>query len=86
MSLKDISYLELWQTLCSVVQNHLCNVGRRHHEEQFCGIILNLDQWFRRCRFKTFLIWSSGGPFVQQSGTIRAILVKVMRNNSLKLF
>ena len=34
-------------------QNHLCNVGRRHHEEQFCEIILNLDLWFRRrCRLK----------------------------------
>ena len=32
---KDISYVELWQPLCSVEQNHLCNFGRRHHEEQF---------------------------------------------------
>ena len=33
-----------------------CNVGRRHHEEQFCEIILNLDQWFmRRCHLKDFL-------------------------------
>ena len=32
-------------------------------------------------------IWSSGGPFVQWSGTIYAILVKsIMRNNSVKLF
>ena len=31
MSLKDISYLELWQSLCSVKQDHLCNFGRRHH-------------------------------------------------------
>ena len=34
-----------------------------------------------------FLIWSSGGPFVQRSGTICAILVKdIIRNNSVKLF
>ena len=45
MSLKDNSYLELWQPLCAVKRNHLCNFGRRHHEEQFCEIILNLDQW-----------------------------------------
>ena len=45
---KDISYLELWQPFCSVKQNHLCNCGRRHHEEQFYKIILNLDHWFRR--------------------------------------
>ena len=44
MLLKDISYLELWQPLCSVQGNHLCNFGRRHHKEQFCEIILNLDQ------------------------------------------
>ena len=41
----------------------------------------------RRCCFKIFLIWTSGGPFVQRSGTICAILVEgIMRNNSLKLF
>ena len=28
MLLKDISYLELWQPLCSVDQNHMCNFGR----------------------------------------------------------
>ena len=42
MSFKDISYLELWQPLCSVDWNHLCNFGRQHHEEQSCEI-LNLD-------------------------------------------
>ena len=37
-------------------------LGRVHHEEQFCDIILNLDQWFRRCHLKTFLFLSSGQP------------------------
>ena len=57
-------------------------------EEQFCEIILNLDQWFkRRCRLKIFLILSSGGPFIQQSRTVCAILVEgIMRNNSVNLF
>ena len=88
MSVKDISYLELWQPLCSEEQNHLCNFGRRHHEDQFCDIISNLDLWFRRrCRLKIYLIWSSGGPFVQWSGTICIILIKgILRNNSVKLF
>ena len=63
---KDISYLELWQPLCSAEWNHLCNFGRWHHEEQFCEIILNLDQWRRSC-LKIFLIWSSGSPFVLRS-------------------
>ena len=31
------------------------------HEEHFCGIILNLDQWFmKRSRLKIFLIYSFG--------------------------
>ena len=34
MPLKDISYLELWQHLRSFERNHLCNFGRRHHEEK----------------------------------------------------
>ena len=35
---------------------------------------------------KQILIWSSGGPFVQRSGTICAILFKgIIRNNSVKL-
>ena len=71
MSFKEISYLEPWQPLCSAKQIHLCDLGRRYFEEQFCEIILNLDQSFkRRCCFNIFLIWSSGGPFVQWSGTI----------------
>ena len=57
MLFKDICYLELWQSLCSVEQNHLCNFGRGYYEEQFFEIILNLDQWLRRkCRLKIFLI------------------------------
>ena len=34
----------------------ICKILVEHHEEQFCKIILNLGQWFRRrCRFKYFL-------------------------------
>ena len=64
MSFKDISYLELLWPLCSVDRNYLCNFGRKHHEEQFCELILNSDKWFRRiCRSNVFLIWSSGSNF-----------------------
>ena len=57
MLFKDISCLELWEPICSVAQNHLCNFGRVHHEEPLCEIFLNLDQWIRkRCRLKTLLI------------------------------
>ena len=84
MSFKDISYLELWQPLCSVDCNHLCNIGRRHHEEQSCEISLNLDQWFRRkYRLKVFLFWSSGSPYVQRSVIICAIKVKGIKTNNL---
>ena len=87
MRFTDISYLELWLPFCSAEWNHLCNFGRRHHEEQFCEIILNFDQWFKRCSLKILLISSSDRPLVQLSGTICAILVKgIMRNNSVKLF
>ena len=59
MSFKDISYLELWQPLFWLSRTFLCNFGRVHHEEQFCEIVLNLDQRFRKkCHFKTFLIES----------------------------
>ena len=33
MSSKDISYLELWRSLCSVEMNHLCNISGGYHEE-----------------------------------------------------
>ena len=57
MRFKDISYLELWRPFCSTEWNHLYNFGRRHHEEQFCEIISNLVQWFkRRCRLKIFYL------------------------------
>ena len=74
MPFKGISYLALWQPLCSAERNHLCNFGRGYQEKQFCEIILNLGQWFRRMSFKRFLIWSSGDPPVQWSETIYAIL------------
>ena len=58
------------------------------YEEQFCEIILNLDQWFwRNCRSKAFLIWISGSPFVQHSVTICANLLEgIKRNNSVNYF
>ena len=68
MSLKDISYLELQKPLCPVKRNHLCNFGRRCHDQQFCEIILNLDQ----CQLKDFLsgalaalVFGGAEPFMQ---------------------
>ena len=85
--LNDTSYLELRQPLCSKERNHLCNCFRRHHEEQFRNIILDLDQWFMRRCLKKFPIWSSCVLFFQQSKTVCVILIEgIMRNNSAKLF
>ena len=64
MPFKGISYLELWQPHCLAECNYLCNFGRVYNEEQFCEIILNLGQWFRRCRLKDVL-----------SGALAALLV-----------
>ena len=72
MHFKDISYLELWRPFCSAEWNHLCNFGRGYYEEQFCEIILNLGQWFRRCCLKDFLsgalatlLFGGAEPFMQ---------------------
>ena len=72
MSYKDISYLPLWWPSCSAGQNHLRNFDVGYQEEQFCGIIINLNQLFRRCHLKKFLSGALAGllfngvePFVQ---------------------
>ena len=57
MSFKVISYLALWWpllqwsgTVCAILVEGIMQ------EEQFCEIILILDQWFRRiCHLKYFL-------------------------------
>ena len=83
MLFTNISYLELWQTFYTRSKTILFNIGRGYHVEQFCEIILNLDQWFKKkYSLKIFLIWSFGSPFF--SG---AILVEgIIRNNAVKLF
>ena len=83
MSFKGISYQELWQPLD---WNHLCNIGRRHHEEQSCKNIEFGPVVQEEMQLK-FLILSSDSPFVQLSIIICAILVEgIQRNNSVKLF
>ena len=70
MTLKGISYLELWQPFCSAERKHLCNFRRGYPEES--EIILNLGQWFRRCCLKYFLsgalsalLFGGAKPFMQ---------------------
>ena len=73
MSFKGISYLSSGSPFCSAERNRLCSFGRGYQEEQFCEIILNWDQWFRkRCHLKDFLsgalaalLFGGAEPFVQ---------------------
>ena len=59
-----------------------------HHEDQFCEIILNLGQWFRRFCLKDFLsralaVLQFGGaePFMQlKEGIMENIHVKLYEN------
>ena len=67
ISLKDISYLELWQPFCSVEWNHLCNFGRGYYEEQFCEIILSLvvqEMPLKDISYLAALFFSGAEPFV----------------------
>ena len=55
--------LEQWRLFYLVEPNHLYNFCRGYQEEHFYEIILNLDQWFRRCLLKICFMWSSAGLF-----------------------
>ena len=57
----------------------MCDFCKGCYEEQFCEIILNLGQ--EEMSYKSFLIWSSGGPPVRWSGTIYAILKEGIMGN-----
>ena len=69
-------------------QNHLSNFNRGSPKKLFREIILKLGHWPTvTCYLKVFLFFSSGGPFVQQSRTILAVLIEGHpRNRSVKLF
>ena len=51
----------------------MCGFGRGYPVEQFCEIVLNLGQWFRRiCQLQDFLsgalaalVFSGAEPFMQ---------------------
>ena len=63
MSFQYISYLELCRPFCSAERIHKCNFDRGYYEEQFCKIVLNLDQWFRR-RCLLFMRYFFSGALV----------------------
>ena len=67
--------------------NHFSNFGKGALEKHFCEITLQSGHWHGRCQLKVFSIFSSGGHFVQRSGTILAILVEGhSRSIPVKLF
>ena len=59
---KEISFksISIFSSGGHIVQRELkilINLGRGHHDDYFCEITLNLDQWFkRRCGLKILLI------------------------------
>ena len=86
MLFKSISYLDIWQPFCSAEPYYFCNFGRGYPEEQFCEIILNVGQWFRRrCHLKDFLsgalvalLFSGAEPFMPlKEGIMGNIHVKL---------
>ena len=70
---EDVLLRHFLSRAVAVERDHLCIFGRVHHEEQFCGIILNFDQWFRRrCCLKDLLsgalaafLFGGAEPFMQ---------------------
>ena len=68
-------FLFLAQSFYSAERNNFSNFGSP--KEHFCEIILKSVHWSRRrCLFKGFSIFCSGGHFVQLSGMILEILVE----------
>ena len=57
-------------------------------EEQFCEIILNFDQWFRRkCNLTYFLSRDLVAPlFCEVEPYVQVLVEGIMRKNSVKLF
>ena len=73
----DVVQLFYFLFFALVEQNHFSKTGRGSSKEHSCEIILkSAHRPRRRCRLKGFSIFSSDGHFVQQSGTILAILVE----------
>ena len=75
MSLKHISYLELYQTICIMLVGGIV----RNNSVKLFWIWISDSEG--NARLKIFLIWSSGGPPLQWSGTIYAILNKGIMGN-----
>ena len=73
--LKVFLFLALVVILFSGVDN-FSYFGKRPSKEHFCENILKSNNWPRKSHLKFFSIFSSGGHFVQWSGTILAILVE----------
>ena len=82
MQFKDISYLELRWPLCSAEQNHFCNYGRRHHEEQF-----QLGPVIQEMSFKGISYQDLLRPLCSaERNHLCNFEGGIMRNNSVKLF
>ena len=68
ISSKKYFYFKLWWPWCSADLEILINLGRGHHEEYFCEIILNQEEmWFKDISSRALAAPLFGGvePFVQ---------------------
>ena len=89
MSFTCLHFSSGWRPLFFANRNHFSNFGRRSPKKQFCD--LNYFEIgplaYEDMSFKSSSIFSSGGHFVERSGTILAILIEAhSRNKPMKLF
>ena len=65
----------------------MCGFVRGYNEEQFCEIILNLGQWFRRrCQLKDFLSGALAALLFSGANIYAILKEGIMGNIHVKLY
>ena len=82
MLFKNISYLDLWQLICSPERNF----SRGYHDEQFCEIILNLTVFQEEMSFKISYLDLWRPSCSAERSHLRNFVEGIMGNIHLKLF
>ena len=70
MCFKDFLFWTLGSQFVLCIGTICAVLVEAHYGKNTCEIILNLDQWYRRCVLKIFLFWTLGSQFVLCIGTI----------------
>ena len=63
-------YFQLWQPFCSTERNSLSNFGRGLLKEHSSAILKSVHWFSTRYCLKLFSIYSPGGHYVEQRGTV----------------